>query len=109
MALVAGNGRVNSAGPGVDASGQGLGVGKSLVAQPEGDIKGARSVVAKDYDRSIGIEFGVGAGGNLAHGHEERVGDVCGLVLPGFADVQQEGRGGLLALAGKGFGRDFEF
>ena len=59
-------------------------------------------MVAEDDDGSIGVEFGMGAGGDLAHGHEEGVGDAGGLVLPGFADVQEEGRIGLLALLGKG-------
>ena len=66
-------------------------------------------MVAEDYDRSIGIEFGMGAGGDLAHGHEEGVRDAGGLVLPGFTDVQQEGRIGLLAQLGKSLGSDFEF
>jgi hypothetical protein len=86
-----------------------LGVGETLVAKPQSDIQGARSVVAEDYDRSIGIEFGMGSGGDFAHGHEEGVGDVCRLVLPGLADVQKQGRIGLLAKLSKGLWSDFEF
>jgi hypothetical protein len=80
--LVAGNFRVYVSGPCVDAAGEGLGVGETLVAKPEGDIERARTVVAEDYDRSIGIEFGMGPGGDFTHGHEEGVGDIGGLVLP---------------------------
>ena len=65
--------------------------------------------MAHDDDGSIGVKLGVGARGDFAHGHEERVGDTGGLVLPGFADVQQEGGVLLLALLGKGFGGNFEF
>ena len=66
-------------------------------------------MVAHNDDGSVGVEFGMGSGGDFAHGHEERIGEACGLVLPGLADVQQKGLIGLLALLGKGFGSDFEF
>jgi hypothetical protein len=66
-------------------------------------------VVAEDYDRSVGVEFGVGAGGYFAHGHEERVGKAGGLILPGFTNVQEEGSVGLVSLLGEGLGSDFGF
>jgi hypothetical protein len=66
-------------------------------------------VVAHDDDGGVGIEFGVGAGGDFAHRHEQGVGDTGGLVFPGFADVQKEGGVWLLALLGKGCRRYFEF
>jgi hypothetical protein len=66
-------------------------------------------VVAHDDDGSIGVEFGVGAGGDIAHGHEERVGEAGCFVLPGFADVQEEGRVGLAAFLREGFDGDFGF
>ena len=54
-------------------------------------------MVAHDDDGGVGIEFAVGAGGYFAHGYEEPAGDAGGLILPGFADIQQEGGVGLLA------------
>ena len=65
--------------------------------------------MAHDDDGSVGIEFAVGTGGDFAHGHKEGVWDAGGLVLPGLADIQQKGGVWLLALLGKGCGRDFEF
>ena len=64
-------------------------------------------MVAENYDGGVGIEFGVGAGGDIAHGDEDRVGDAGGLELPGFADVQQKGGVGLLAEFGEGFCGNF--
>ena len=66
-------------------------------------------MVAHDDDGSVRIELGVGSGGDFAHGHKEPAGDAGGLELPGFADIQQEGRVGLAALLGKDCGCDFEF
>jgi hypothetical protein len=66
-------------------------------------------MVAHDDDGGVGVEFGVGAGGDFAHRHEEGVRDAGGLVLPGFADIQQEGWVGLSTLFGKGCRRDFKF
>lgn len=43
--------------------------------------------MAEDDYLLIWIEFRVGAGGDLAHGHEERVGEGGGLVLPWLAYV----------------------
>ncbi len=62
-------------------------MGKALITQPHGDAKGSGSVVAHDDDWRVGVEFGVGAGGDLAHWHEEGVGEAGGLVLPGLTDV----------------------
>ena len=84
-------------------------MGEALIAEPEGDVEGAGTVMAHDDDGGVGVEFGVGAGGDVAHGHEEGVGDAGGLELPGFADVEEEGGVGLLALLGEGLGGDFEF
>jgi hypothetical protein len=60
---------------------------KALITQPHGDAKGSGPVVAHDDDRGIRVEFGVGTGGNLSHGHEERVGEAGGLMLPRLTDV----------------------
>ncbi len=76
---------------------------EALVAEPHGDGEGAGSVVAEDDDGGVGVELLVGAGGDFAHGHEERVGEAGGLVLPGFADVEEEWGVGLLALLCEGF------
>src|SRR5271168_5138945 len=62
---------VDGAGPCIDSASEGLGVGKALLAEPESDVEGAGSVMAHDDDWDVGIEFGVGAGGDIAHGHEE--------------------------------------
>jgi hypothetical protein len=94
--LVTGDGWVDGAGPGVDASGEGLGVLETLIAQPHSDAEGAGAVVAEDDDRGVGIEFSVGAGGDIAHGNEDGVGEAGGLELPRLADVQQKRGVGLL-------------
>jgi hypothetical protein len=44
-------------------------------------------VVAHDDDGGVGIELGVSARGDFAHGHEDGVCDAGGLVLPGLANV----------------------
>jgi len=62
-------------------------VSEALFPQPEGNVEGTGSVVAEDYDGRVGIELGMGAGGDFAHGHKERVGNAGGLELPGLADV----------------------
>ena len=62
--LVAGDGGVDGAGPGVDAAGEGLGVVEALIAEPHGYVEGTGSVVAEDDDGGVGVEFGVGAGGD---------------------------------------------
>jgi hypothetical protein len=107
--LVPGDGGVDGAGPGVDAAGEGLDLFEALVSEPHGDREGARAVVAQDDDGGVGVELGVGAGGDFSHGHEERVGEAGGLVLPGLADVQEERGLRLLALLGKGLDGDFGF
>ena len=104
---VAGDGGVDGAGPVVDASGEGLGVFEALLAEPHGDGEGTGSVVAENDDGGVGVELGVGAGGDLAHRHEERVGEAGGLELPGFADVEEDGRVGLGADLAEGFCGDF--
>ena len=101
---VAGDGRVDGAGPGVDAAGEGLGLVEALLAQPHGDVEGAGSVVAEDDDVGVGVELLVGAGGDVAHGHEDGVGEVGGLELPGLADVEEDGGIGLGAEFSEGFG-----
>lgn len=86
---------------------------KALLAEPHGDGEGAGSVMAKNDDGLVRIELLVGAAGDFTHGHEERVRKMGGLVLPGFANVQEdereEGIGGLLAQFLKGFDRKFGF
>lgn len=85
--LVTGDGGIDDGRPGVDASGEGLDVLETLLAQPHGDVEGAGAVVADDDDGLVGIEFVVDARGDLAHGDEDGVGDTGGLVFPGFAYV----------------------
>jgi hypothetical protein len=106
--LVAGDGGINGAGPGVDASGEGLGVVETLFAEPHGYGERALAVVAEDDDGLVGVELGVGAGGDVAHGHGEAA-EAGGFEFPGLADVEQEGWLGLVALSEVGFGGDFEF
>jgi hypothetical protein len=107
--LVAGDFGVDGARPGVDATGEGLSVGETLITQPHGDTEGTGSVMAHDDDGGVGIEFGVGSGGDFSHGHEDGVCDAGCLVLPRLANVQENRRVGLLALLGKGFYVDFGF
>jgi len=66
--LVAGDGGVDEAGPGVDASGDGLDLLEALVAEPGGDRERAGSVMAENEDVLFLVEFLEGAGGNLVHG-----------------------------------------
>jgi hypothetical protein len=87
---VAGDGGVDGAGPRVDAAAEGLDLLEALVAEPHSDAEGAGSVMAEDNDGGVGVELGVGAGGDFAHGHEKRVGDAGGLEFPGLADVEEE-------------------
>ena len=104
--LVARHGRVDGAGPGVYTAGEGLGVVEALLAEPHGDVEGAGTVVAEDDDGGVGVELVVGAAGDLAHGHEQGVGEVRRFVLPGLADVEDDGRVGLLAKGDEFLGRD---
>ena len=105
--LVAGDGGVEGARDGVDAAGEGLGVVEALLAQPHGDVEGASAVVAHDDDGLVGVEFVVGTGGDLAHGHEEGVGKVGGVELPFLADVEKDRGLGLLTKLGEVLGGDF--
>jgi hypothetical protein len=107
--LVAGDGGVDGAGPGVDASGERLDLLEALIAEPHGDREGARAVMAEDDDGGVRVELGVGAGRYFAHGHEERIGEARGLVLPGLSDVEEERGLGLLAQLGKCLCGDFWF
>lgn len=88
---VAGDGRVDFGGPGINAAAQGLGVFKALVAQPDGDIHGAHAVMAHDDEMFFRVEFLVNAGGDFSHGDEEAALDVGGGELPGFADIEEAG------------------
>jgi hypothetical protein len=109
---VAGDRGVDVAGPLVDAAGEGLGVVEALVAQPHGNGEGSRAMVAEDYDMRVGVEFGVGARGDFAHGYEQGIRQAGGLKLPGLADVEQDwgfGRGTSRlsgAKSGEGLGSD---
>lgn len=80
---------------------------EALVAEPKGDGERALAVMAEDNDGGVGIELGMGAGGDVAHGHEEGGGEVRELELPGFADVEEDGRGGRGAELGEGLRGDF--
>jgi hypothetical protein len=104
--LVAGHGGVDGAGPGVDASGERLGVFEALIAKPHGHAERAGAVVAEDDDGGVGVELLVGARGYFAHGHEESAGQAGGLVLPGLANVEEKRGVGLLALLGEGVDGD---
>jgi hypothetical protein len=46
-------------------------------------------MVTENDDGLVGVEFLMGAGWNLAHWHENRIREVGGLVLPGFAYIEQ--------------------
>jgi hypothetical protein len=85
--LVARDRGVDGAGPGIDSSGEGLGVLETLVAEPHSDVQRAGPVVAENDYLLIWIEFGMGAAGDVSHGHKERVGKAGGLELPGFTYV----------------------
>jgi hypothetical protein len=102
LGLVARDSRVDGSGPGVDASGEGLDVLETLVAEPHGYAEGTGSMVAEDNDGLVGVELLVGAGGYFAHGHKKGAGNVGGLVFPRFADVEEKRGVGLLALLGEG-------
>lgn len=88
--LVARDGGVDLAGPGVDAAGYGLGLVEALLAEPCGYRERAGAVVAEDEDGGLFVELLVGAAGDLVHGDEGAAVDVGGVVLPGLADVEEE-------------------
>ncbi len=90
--LVAGDAGVDEAGPGVDASGDGLGLVEALLAEPCSDGERAGAVVAEDEDGGFFVELLMGAGGDLVHGDEGRGFDVSGGVFPRLANVEEEGR-----------------
>jgi hypothetical protein len=90
--LIAGDGGVDFAGPGIDAAGDGLSFIEALLTEPCGYGKGTGTVVAENENRSFFVEFLMGAAGNLIHGDEGAAFDVRGVVFPLLADVEKEGR-----------------
>ena len=66
-------------------------------------------MVADDDDGGVGVELGVGAGGDVAHGHVDGVGQGRGVELPGLADVEEDGGVGRWSGAelGEGLRGDF--
>ena len=64
-------------------------------------------MVAEDDDGLVGVELGVGAGGDFAHGHQQGSGEAGGLGFPGLADVEQERGLGIAALQEVSLGGDF--
>lgn len=80
---------------------------EALVAEPKGDGERALAVMAEDNDGGVGIELGVGAGGDVAHGHEEGVGELGDGELPRLTDVEEDGGGGCGAELGEGLRGDF--
>lgn len=62
--------------------------------------------MAEDDDVGVGVELLVRAGGDIAHGDEQRVGDAGGLELPGFADIEEDGGIGLGSQLSVSFGGD---
>jgi len=89
--LVAGDGGVDGAGPGIDAAGDGLGLLEALIAEPDGYGERTGAVVAKDEDGGVFIELFEGAGRDFVHGDEGCAFDVGGVVLPLLTDVEEDG------------------
>ena len=87
--LITRNLRIDFAGPGVNAARDGLRGLKSLLAEPVRDAQGTGSVMAEDEQAVVGIKFLMCARRNIAHGHQQATIDLCGCVLPGFANVDQ--------------------
>jgi hypothetical protein len=85
---------VDLAGPGVDASGDGLSFVEALLTEPRGDREGTSSVVAEYEDGSFVVEFLMSATGDFIHGNELGTFDVRGVELPLFAAIEKEGSGG---------------
>lgn len=100
---VARDGRIYDARPAIDSSDEGLGVLESLRAKPHGDGERADAVMAEDHYVGVGIEFGVRAGRDVAHGHEEGAGKGRSLRLPELANVQQYRGSGKRAFGKGGF------
>lgn len=91
--------RINLFRPGVDATAQRLRAVESLLAQPVGHAHGADAVMADNDDMFVGIKFLVGAAGDVSHGDQHRSSDFGHFELPGFANVEQGERGGLIEKA----------
>ena len=98
---------VDGAGPGVYAAGEGLSPVKALLAEPHGDVERTGAVVAENDDGFVRIKLVVSAAGDFSHGDEGAVLQVSGVELPGFADVEQARRIGLLAKLGELLRGDF--
>jgi hypothetical protein len=79
---------------------------EALIAEPHGYRERTDAQVAHDDDGLIGVEFRVGPAGDVAHGHQDGVGKMCSLELPGVTDVQQERGIGLISELLEGFGSD---
>jgi hypothetical protein len=92
--LVEGHGGVDGAGPVVDAAGEGLGAFEALIAEPHSDREGAGAVVAENDDVGVGVEFRMGARGDIAHRHQDGIGQAGGLKFPRLANVEEDGRVG---------------
>lgn len=108
-ALVAENVGVDDPGPAIDSPCEGLDVLEPLVAKPHSDGEGTDSVVTEDDDGLVGVQLLVGAGGDLPHGHEERVWKGRCVELPWLADIQDQGRIAPLTLEGQSLCGDFGF
>lgn len=81
--------RINLESPGVDAAAKRLGILKTLLAQPCGNVQRTHAMVAEDDEPVTGTEFLRSANGHLCHGHQQTALDVGGRELPGFADVDE--------------------
>ena len=60
---------------------------ETLVTEPYSHIERALPVMAKDHEPFVGIEFLVGARGNVAHGHQQRAVNARGGKLPWLANM----------------------
>ena len=106
MDSVARDGGIDDGGPVVDAPGQGLGVLKSLLPEPHGDVQRTGAVMADNDDCLIRVELLVSAGRDFAHGHEASAREGGSGGLPGFTNIEQKGRVLLSQLLGQGIDRD---
>lgn len=88
---VARNAWIDGTGPVVNAADERLDVIEAPVAQPHGDRKGAGAMMAKDDDGGVRIEFGGGAAWDLVHGDERGAGQGRSGMLPGLANIEQQG------------------
>src|SRR5271156_2845075 len=86
---IPGDGGVDFGGPGVDAAAQGLGVFEALVAEPDGDVHGADSLVAKGDEVGFRVQLPEGAARDVAHRNVRAAFDVRSFVLPGLAYVEE--------------------